>query len=139
MDTFQFLCVCSQAGDNMAQGPVGCCVPVHSQLHHAHTHILVEWKGDRNKINDVTIQTSGLLTSDVLKVNPSLLLYTHSQEPQIAGAKTDYAHTNISLVPRRSHPPGERTSGVLNNISCHRHLSPLEFQRVQSGHETNAT
>ena len=38
----------------------------------------------------------------------------------------------ISLVPRRSRPPGERPSGVLNELSRHRHLSPLEFQRVQS-------
>ena len=26
----------------------------------------------------------------------------------------------FSLVPRRSRPPGERTSGVLSELSCHR-------------------
>ena len=39
---------------------------------------------------------------------------------------------DTSLVPRRSRPPGERPSGVLNELSRHRRLSPLEFQRVQS-------
>ena len=34
-----------------------------------------------------------------------------------------------SLVSR---PPGERTSGVLIELSRHRHLSPLEFQMIQS-------
>ena len=37
-----------------------------------------------------------------------------------------------SLMPRRSRPPGKITYGVLNELSRHRHLCPLEFQRVQS-------
>ena len=43
-----------------------------------------------------------------------------------------YITAKTSLVPRHSHPPSERTSGVLNEISRHRHFSALEFQRVQS-------
>jgi hypothetical protein len=40
MHTFQLFSVFPQAGDDMVQGPVGSCVPVHSQFHNAHTHIL---------------------------------------------------------------------------------------------------
>ena len=67
-----------------------------------------------------------------MRYNPVVLRTQYRCHPTLSAISNRLLRSQYSLMPRCSCPPGARKSDVLNELSCHRHLSPLEFQRIQS-------